>query len=205
MHAHSSVLPKAQIFQQASQALATFQQSQCALTNHTTATRSQHSVQWRPPPENCHKLNFDGATFSELGKAGLGVVVRDSHGNAIASLSEQAPLLFAPVIVEAMAAARAMTFAQELGITKFILEGDLKVVINTLQNTEASLSKFGHILESAKSTLVTSNCIAFSHIRRSGNRVAHNLAKHARHVRGLSVWVEDIPPHLYDVLFADPG
>ena len=104
-----------------------------------------------------------------------------------------------------MAAARAMTFAQELGITEFILEGDSEVVINTLRNTEASLSTFGHILESAKSTLVTSNCIAFSHIRRSGNRVAHNLAKHARHVRGLSVWVEDIPPHLYDVLFADPG
>ena len=155
--------------------------------------------------QNCLKLNFDGATFSELGKAGLGVVVRDSHGNAIASLSEQAPLPFAPVIVEAMAAARAMTFAQELGITEFILEGDSEVVINTLRNTEASLSTFGHILESAKSTLVTGNCIAFSHIRRSGNRVAHNLAKHARHVRGLSVWVEDIPPHLYDVLFADPS
>ena len=40
---------------------------------------------------------------------------------------------------------------------------------------------------------------------KNGNRVAHNLAKHARHVKGLSVWVEDIPPHLYDVLFADPG
>ena len=64
---------------------------------------------------------------------------------------------------------------------------------------------YGHLLESAKSTLVTSKCIAFSHIRRSGNRVAHSLAKYARHVRGLSVWVEDMPPHLYDVLFADPG
>ena len=41
---------------------------------------------------------------------------------------------------------------------------------------------------------------AFIHIHRIGNRVAHNLAKY---VRGLSVWVEDIPPHLYDVLFAD--
>ena len=68
---------------------------------------------------------------------------------------------------------------------------------------EVSLSPFGHLLESAKSTLVTNKSIAFSHECRTGNRVAHNLAKHARHVRGLSVWVEDIPPHLYDVLFAD--
>ena len=108
---HSCVLPKEQIFQQALQALATFQQSQRTLTNHAAATCSQHSVQWRPLPKNCLKLNFDGTTFLELGKVGLGVVVRDSHGNAIASLSEQAPLPFAPVIVEAMATTKAMTFA----------------------------------------------------------------------------------------------
>ena len=140
-----------------------------------------------------------------MGKAGLGVVVHDYHGSAITSLSEQAPLLFSPVIVEAMVAARAMTFAQELGITEFMPKGDSEVVINTLRSTEASLSTYDHLLESAKSALVTSKCIAFSHICRSGNRVAHNLAKHVKLIRSLSVWVEDIPPHLYDVLFADPG
>ena len=145
------------------------------------------------------------AIFPELGKAGLGVVVHDSQGNANASLSEQAPLPFSSDVMEAMAATRAMTFAQDLGIAEFILEGDSEIVINTLRSMEVSLSPFGHLLESAKSTLVTSKCIAFSHIRRTGNRVAHNLAKHARHVRGLSVWLEDIPPHLYDVLFSDPG
>jgi len=139
-----------------------------------------------------------------LGKVGLGVVVHDCQGNAIASLSEQAPLPFSPVIVEAMAVARALTFAQELGINEFMIEGYSKVVINTLRSTEAPLTTYGHLLESAKSTLVTNKCIAFTHIRRSGNRVAHNLTKHARHVRRLSVWVEDIPPHLYDVLFANP-
>ena len=130
-------------------------------------------------------------------------MVHDCQGNAIASLSEQAPLPFSPVIVEAMAATRTITFAQELGINEFMLEGDSEAVINTLRSTEASLTTYGHLLESAKATLVTSKCIAFTHICRSGNRVAHNLAKHARHVRDLSVWVKDIPPHLYDVLFAN--
>ena len=104
-------------------------------------------------------------------------------------------------IMEAIVAIRAMTFTQELGIAEFMLEGDLAVVINSLQSTEASLSPFGHLLESAKSTLVTSKCIAFSHVRRTSNRVAHNLVRHARHIRNLSVWVEDVPPNLYDVLF----
>ena len=157
------------------QALATFQQSQQTLINNAATTRPPRSIQWSPPPANCVKLNFDCAIFPELGKAGLGVVVPDSHGKAIASLSEQAPLPFSPVIVEAMAAARAITFAQELGIKEFMLEGDSEAVINTLQSTEVSLMTYGHLLESAKSTLTTSNCIAFTHIRRIGNRVAHNL------------------------------
>ena len=154
---------------------------------------------------NCLKLNFDGVVFSELGKVGLGVVVHDCQGNAIASLSKQAPLPFSLVIVVAMATTRAMTFAQELGIIEFILEGESKVVIISLRSKEASLSSFGHLLEFTKSSLVTSKCIAFSHVRRTGNKVAHNLTRHARHDRDLSVWVEDVPPHLYDVLFADPN
>ena len=133
------------------------------------------------------------------------MVVHDCYGSAIASLSEQTLLPFSLVIVEAMAVARAMTFAQELGIADFMLEGDSEVVINTFQSTKVSLSTFGHLLESVKSILVTSKCIVFSHIHRTGNRVAHNLAKHVKLIRSLSVWVEDIPPHLYDVLFADPG
>ena len=202
---NASVLPNDQVLQQAKHVLDIFQTNQQAHVNHAANRRTQQHVQWHPPQPNYLKLNFDGAIFPELGKAGLGVVVHDSHGNAIASLSEQASLPFSPVIVEAMAAARAITFAQELGINEFMLEGDSEAVINTLCSSEASLTTYGHLLDFAKSSLVTSKCIAFSHIRRSGNRVAHNLAKHARHVRGLSVWVEDMPPHLYDVIFSDPG
>ena len=124
------------------------------------------------------------------------MVVHDCQGNAIASLSEQAPLPFSPNIVEAIAAARAITFAQEFGIAEFMLEGDSEVVINSPQSKEASLSSFGHLLETAKSTLVTGKCIASSNVRRTGNKVVHNLVKHVRHVKDLSVWMENVPPRL---------
>lgn len=35
--------------------------------------------------------------------------------------------------------------------------------------------------------------------------LAHNLAQYARHVRGFSVWTENIPSHLSHILFADHG
>ena len=112
-------------------------------------------------------------------------------------------LCFLIFIFSHMAAARAISFAQEHGIRPFILEGDSEAVIKTFMAAEDSLSSFGHIISLAKSTLVTNECISFSHTYRSGNKVAHNLVRHARHVRGLTVWMVDAPPHLYSVLFAD--
>ena len=137
-----------------------------------------------------------------MGKAGLGVVIRNCQGNVMASLSEQAPLPFSPDIVEAMAAARAISSAQELGIRPFILEGDSEAVIKTFMAAEDSLSSFGHIISLAKSTLVTNECICFSHTYRSGNKVAHNLT---RHVRGLTILMEDAPPHLYIYIYIFVG
>lgn len=113
-------------------------------------------------------------------------MVKDCNGSVVASLSEQAPLLFSPEIVEAMATARAIQFAQELGFSPYILEGDAEVVINTLKSDE-SLSSFGQIIPLAKSSLVTNSCISFSYVHRVGNKITHNLARHARHVRGSSV------------------
>ena len=151
------------------------------------------------------KENFNGAIFQDIRKVGIGVIVRDSNGQAIASLSEQTSLPFSPEIVEAMATARAISFVQDLGFTSFILEGDSVNVINTLNSDEKSLSNYGHILSSTKSMLVASSCVSFSHVRCAGNYVAHNLAKHARHVRGFIVWTENVPPHLNSVFLVDHG
>ena len=165
---------------------------------------STNLVTWIPPPTNSLKINFDGALFRDINKAGLGVVIRNENGQVLASLSEQIQLPFSSDLVEAIAAARAITFAQELSLSEYILEGDSNVVINALKRNDESLSSFGHILASAKS-LTDVSCITFSHTRRIGNTVAHNLAKHARHVIGFKVWMEDVPLHLHSVLFADYG
>ena len=44
--------------------------------------------------------------------------------------------------------------------------------------------------------------ILVSHTRQQDNAIAHNLAKH---VSGYLAWMEDIPPHICDVLIADHG
>ena len=107
-------------------------------------------VAWHPPPDGCLKINFDGATFNDINKAGLGVVIRDSFGQVLASLSEQIQLPFSSDLVEAMATARALSFVAEFGFSRFILEGDSKLIIKALQSKEDSLAPFGHILATTK-------------------------------------------------------
>ena len=137
--------PLTQVIHAASQALATFHDfisSASKQIRHNPPTQ----IKWSPPPIGRVKVNFNKALFKDIGKAGLGVIVRDSNGQAIASLSEQASLPFSPEIAEVMAATRALSFAQDLGFTSFILEGDSANVINTLNSDENSLSTYGHIL-----------------------------------------------------------
>ena len=43
----------------------------------------------------------------------------------------------------------------------------------------------------------------FSHVRRQGNFVTYNLARHAKHVIGFSMWMDNVPPHLNTIILAN--
>ena len=74
------------------------------------------------------------------------MVIRDSQGQAVASLSEQIHLPFSSDMVEALTTARAVSFALEIGCSPFILKGDSELVIKTLCSEERSLSLYGHTM-----------------------------------------------------------
>ena len=131
------------------------------------------------------------------------MVVPNSHGQVLASLAEKIKLPSSSDEVEALAAVRAITLSMDLNLPSFIVERDSEVVISALRSEEESLSSFGHLISSIKHYLVSCNCISFIH--RSGNSVAHFLAKHAKTIDDFSVWMEDVPPQVADVLLADFG
>ena len=61
------------------------------------------------------------------------MVIRDNSGAVIASLAQLIEPAFQPIEIEAIAAARALEFGQEIGITEVILEGDSELIINSKQ------------------------------------------------------------------------
>ena len=91
---------------------------------------------WRAPPAGFVKINFDGAVFDEANMSGVGVVIRDSYGEVLASCSEKISQAYEAEVIEALAAQKALSFAQELGFQNVILEGDALGLIQALKSQE---------------------------------------------------------------------
>ena len=81
-------------------------------------------TQWQPLEPLQYKINFNGALFKAENYAGIGVVIRNSEGQVMVSLSQRIPLTPTAIEVEALAARRAMELALETGFTKGVLEGE---------------------------------------------------------------------------------
>ena len=166
------------------------------------ALPKQH-VRWNPPPPTSLKINFDGAVFHETDEAGLGVVVRDHQGRVMASMSEKIKLPSSSDEVEALAAVRAISFALELHLPSVMVEGDSELIILALRSKEESFTSFGYLICSIKQSLGIFSCIYFSHTCRTGYSLAHTLTQYARHINALTVWMEDVPPHLHHIIVTD--
>ena len=163
----------------------------------------QPRVSWRPPTLHQFKVNFDGAIFKDAKKGGISVVVRDRAGMVIATLSQRVMTSPSPEMIEARAARRAIQFAREIGILDVLFEGDSEIIIRELSSQEVVHNNYGLILEDSKVLLNHFQRYAFTHTCRSGNSVAHALARRALDILDFSVWMEDAPPDILPILYSD--
>ena len=128
------------------------------------------------------KINFNGALFTEDKKSGIGVVIRNNQGLILASLSQLLPQDYTIAEVEALAAVTALQFARELDILEVVLEGDSEIIITTLADEHYPLTTYDLILQDANLLFMSFTQLRYSHIRKEGNMVTHNLARYARNV-----------------------
>lgn len=80
-------------------------------------------------------------------KASIGVVVRNSQGEIMAALSEKIPMPSSVVLLETLAARRAVLFIHGLGFRGSIFEGDSTISINVLCHNKFLQSSLGHIIK----------------------------------------------------------
>ena len=131
------------------------------------------------------------------------MVIRNSDGAVLASLSQQVPLPTTIAQVEALAARRAAEFALEIGIDQVIIEGDSEVIYKDLIDPGPSLALHGHIIcDTLQFANVFSRC-TFNTVGRTGNFVAHHLARRAISTHVLNVWMEEVPQDILQFVQAD--
>ena len=88
--------------------------------------------------------------------------------------------------MEAIAVVKALTLAQDIGLSSLVLKGNSEIVINALKSKALSFASYGHLIKKAKGLAENFSTIHFFHIRRKSNFATHILAKH---VSGLSMFL----------------
>ena len=147
-------------------------------------------------------MNFDGAIIDDLRATGIGVAVRNEHGEVVAALAEQIPIPDSVFTLETLAARRAVLFARDLGL-HHVFEGDLESSIHAISNRLLLHSSCGHIIHDILLFSRSFQSFSFSHVCRQGNALADASAKRARLFSPLLVWMESVPPDLYNCYLSD--
>ena len=119
------------------------------------------------------------------------------------SLSQLLPHEFQAVEIEALAAIRASEFALEHCIAQVVLEGDSKVILDALAEEDVSLSSHSLLIANAKSLSPDFFQLRYSHVKKEGNKITHNLTRHAITVSEFIVWIKSVPPQVAFVYQTD--
>ncbi|PKA52923.1 hypothetical protein AXF42_Ash001904 [Apostasia shenzhenica] len=128
--------------------------------------------------ERSIKVNVDASVHTSLNFFGVGVIIRDHYGVAIATASKRLPSHFAPHLAECMAIKVRTELVKECNLKNWSIESDAINVISTIINP-APLALKAHIIEDIKEGMLMTFCSSVNHCSRSANKVAHFLAQFA--------------------------
>ncbi|KAK3206766.1 hypothetical protein Dsin_020812 [Dipteronia sinensis] len=155
---------------------------------------SQVINSWRPPDEECFKINCETAINEKEGRIGLGIVIRDHSGAVMASCFLTLAAFFDANTAETMAIYKGLIFSRDCGIFPCVIESDAAVVVKWINEDSHWDSISGNILVEISALVSGLHVISVSHIPRLANNVAHGLAKSALMVVEDRFWMEEFPP-----------
>ena len=130
-------------------------------------------------------------------------MVRDNEGLVIAAMATCVPQFLQAIEIEALAANKALEFAQEMGLFDVVLEGDSSLVMASLNSKDPGLALYGLLLQDTLSLSLVFSKLSYSHTKREGNTVAHNLAQLAVNLPNCVIWMEDVPSNVLSFYHAD--
>jgi hypothetical protein len=141
--------------------------------------------------------------FQASQTSGVGVVVRDHSGYALAALSQKFPIPHAPVMIEAMASRTAVQLVLDLKLDRVSFEWDSRQVITALQCQDNNYTSYGHLIAETHNKTLSLQSFKFEHVGHSANSVAHVLAKKSISIESSYLWLSSMPHDVISILQAD--
>uniref|UniRef100_A0A2N9GXY5 CCHC-type domain-containing protein n=1 Tax=Fagus sylvatica TaxID=28930 RepID=A0A2N9GXY5_FAGSY len=133
------------------------------------STEPSTVTKWTPPSSGQYKVNFDGAIFTESNEAGLGAIIRNHRGEAMASLCQRIPYPHSVEAVEASATRTAVNLILDLGLREVDIEGDSLKIITALKQNSPCYTLYGHLIMETKTLAQNLTSFQFMHVKRDGN------------------------------------
>nr|POE83024.1 hypothetical protein CFP56_42966 [Quercus suber] len=147
---------------------------------------------------------IDGAASNDGRLSCIGVVIRDCRGSLIAASNKNLPVPFSLEITKAMALQEGVLLASEMGISHVLVESDALSIIQAILEGDLG-GELGHIIQNIKDISSSFSWCSFQRLKRSGNRVAHEIARAAK-ISGVSqVWKGVCPSFVRHVILEDGG
>ncbi|XLT60596.1 hypothetical protein S245_053503 [Arachis hypogaea] len=159
-------------------------------------------VRWVPPSEGAIKLNVDGSSRGNPGRAGCGGLLRDQDGNCVAGFLSY--IGFAgSVEAELMAIRHGLWLAWQSGYRKVECESDCMVALKIIHDNAEGFPEFEHIVEEIHRFMLLEWDVIVYHIMREGNSCADFLAKMGSSSNSTFSLMMNPPPELTALLLAD--
>jgi hypothetical protein len=93
----------------------------------------------------------------------------------------------------------------EVGVTKLVLETDCAGAVAKLKTDGLERSVHGPLVEEIKQLLKGFDDFSVVHVRRTGNVVAHSLAKEGCKNKSTVSWVGVLPEFVMNLMAVDAG
>ncbi|XP_021748542.1 uncharacterized protein LOC110714345 [Chenopodium quinoa] len=148
------------------------------------------------------KINSD-ASVPKSSNVGLGGIMRDALGEVVAAMCLRVDGQFGADIAEALAMRHALCIAIESGFRRVCVETDCLKLHSYVSKGNAPPTEFGSIVHDILHIAKGCQSCSFTFVKRSGNRVAHELAKLALSFDSLRVWLEEVPGCIAEFVLAD--
>nr|ABN09101.1 Ribonuclease H [Medicago truncatula] len=159
-------------------------------------------IAWHPPTAPGLKINVDGSSFGNPGRAGFGGLIRNDVGGWIHGFSESCGRV-SNLLVELYAILNGLQLAWDLGFRIITLEPDYKSALDLILDNDTTYHPHAIVLGRIRTLMSRDWSLLFNHTLREGNECADWLAKYdAQSDVSLKLWVSP-PPQFAHVLLAD--